>query len=204
MQTIRLIRKEKKQKIMGSVILLCLVMLLVCIVQIAQAETQSGAAKDASGNTSKPFETENVSIIMVSEALSDEKAKAALAENRIILLGFEDVHFDINKSALTPEARTILKRNIRLLEDNPDIQIRIAGYTSASGTQAYNQTLSEQRAQSVKGFLINEGLITPDRLSTIGYGEKNDAAPEEMHPDSAESNMRVLFEAVVNKAAVQK
>jgi outer membrane protein OmpA-like peptidoglycan-associated protein len=199
MLPIHLNMDENNMRVMKSVVLFCLFIFLLCIGQTAPAELT---------DTSKKFETENVTIIMVSETLADEKARAAIAENKIIMLGFEDVHFDLNKSALTPDAKTILKRNIQLLKDNPDIQIRIAGYTSASGTQSHNKVLSEQRAKAVKDYLINEGLIKTARLSTIGYGEKGTAnietAPKEIYADSAKSNMRVLFEIVVKKGPVQK
>jgi OOP family OmpA-OmpF porin len=125
----------------------------------------------------------------------------AAVEPKIIILAFEDVHFDFDKSTLTPEAQTILKRNVQLLKENTKAQIRIAGYTSASGTEAYNQKLSERRANAVQKYLINEGVITRDRLSTIGYGETNplmyEAAPKEIYSKAAKANMRVLFEIVV-------
>ena len=112
-----------------------------------------------------------------------------------------DVHFDFDKSTLKPEAQTILKRNIQLLKDNPNAQIRIAGYTSASGTEEYNQKLSERRANAVQEYLVNEGIITPDRLTILGYGEKNpaafEAAPKELYSKAAKANMRVLFEIIV-------
>jgi outer membrane protein OmpA-like peptidoglycan-associated protein len=125
----------------------------------------------------------------------------AAAEPKIIVLAFEDVHFDFDKSTLKPEAQTILKRNIQILKDNPKAQVRIAGYTSAAGTEEYNQKLSERRARAVQEYLVNEGIITPDRLSTIGYGETNpavyEAAPKEIYSKAAKANMRVLFEIVV-------
>jgi len=109
--------------------------------------------------------------------------------------------FDFDKSTLTPEAQTILKRNVQLLKDNPKAKIRIAGYTSASGTHAYNQKLSERRAKAVQEYLVDEGIITRDRLSTIGYGETNpamfEAAPKEIYSKAAKANMRVLFEIIV-------
>jgi outer membrane protein OmpA-like peptidoglycan-associated protein len=127
--------------------------------------------------------------------------KIAGAEPKIVVLAFEDVHFDFDKSTLKPEARAILKRDIQLLKDNPNAKIRIAGYTSASGTVEYNQKLSERRAASVQRYLISEGLITPDRLDTIGYGETNpamyEAAPKELYSKAAKANMRVLFEIIV-------
>ena len=144
-------------------------------------------------------------IILVSEPKVEEKVVAAIsepkAEEKVIILVFEDVHFDFDKSTLKPEAQTILKRNIQLLKDNPKAKVRIAGYTSASGTFAYNQKLSERRANAVQAYLINEGVITRDRLSTIGYGETNpamyEAAPKELYSTAAKANMRVLFEIIV-------
>jgi outer membrane protein OmpA-like peptidoglycan-associated protein len=149
-------------------------------------------------------------VIVAAEPMVEEKVVAAVSEKKvmvaavgpkIIILAFEDVHFDFDKSTLKPEAQTILKRNIQLLKDNPKAQIRIAGYTSASGTDAYNQKLSERRANAVEEYLINEGVITRDRLSTIGYGETDpamyEAAPKELYSKAAKANMRVLFEIIV-------
>jgi OOP family OmpA-OmpF porin len=140
-------------------------------------------------------------VIMASEPKVEEKVMVAAAEPKIIILAFEDIHFDFDKSTLKPEAKAILKRNIQLLKDNPKTKVRIAGYTSASGTEAYNQKLSERRAKAVQEYLINEGIITPDRLSTIGYGETKpavyEAAPKELYSAAAKANMRVLFEIIV-------
>lgn len=144
---------------------------------------------------------EKVVIAVASEPKIEEKVMVAAAEPKIIILAFEDVHFDFDKSTLKPEAKIILKRNIQLLKDNPKAKIRVAGYTSASGTEEYNQKLSERRASAVEAFLIDEGIITQDRLSTIGYGEKDpavyEAAPKELYSSAAKANMRVLFEIIV-------
>ena len=112
-------------------------------------------------------------VIVEAEPMVEEKVVAAAAktEKRVVILAFEDIHFDFDKSTLTPEAQAILKRDIQKLRDNPNAKVRLAGYTSASGTDAYNQALSERRARAVQVYLINEGIITPDRLSTVGYGE---------------------------------
>jgi len=152
----------------------------------------------------KPRVEEKV-IVLASEPKIEEKvivlASEPKIEEKVIVLAFEDIHFDFDKSTLKPEAQTILKRNIQLLKANPKAQIRIAGYTSASGTEAYNQKLSERRANAVKAYLVNEGLISSDRLSMIGYGKTNpavyEAAPKEIYSKAAKANMRVLFEIVV-------
>jgi outer membrane protein OmpA-like peptidoglycan-associated protein len=142
-------------------------------------------------------------VIMASEPKAEEKVMAAASEPKVIILAFEDVHFNFDKATLKPEAQAILKRNIRVLKENPKTQIRIAGYTSASGTEAYNQKLSERRANAVKEYLVQEGVIASDRLSIIGYGETRpamyEAAPENLYSEAAKANMRVLFEIVVEK-----
>jgi outer membrane protein OmpA-like peptidoglycan-associated protein len=118
---------------------------------------------------------------------------------KVILL--EDIHFDLDKSTLTKEAQTILKRNIQVLKENPNMQIRIQGHTSAIATEEYNQKLSERRAKSVENFLVTEGGITPDRLSEIGYGETRletpEPNPEITESAAAKTNRRVIFKIIV-------
>ena len=148
-------------------------------------------------------------VIVAAEPVAEEKLVAVVAEKsvvpeaaaKVVVLAFEDIHFDFDKSILKPEAQAILKRNARILRDHPNAIIRIAGYTSASGTEDYNQSLSERRAAAVQEYLINEGIISQDRLTTIGYGETDpamyEAAPKEIYSKAAKANMRVLFEIVV-------
>jgi len=153
---------------------------------------------------SEPKVEEKV-IILVSEPKVDEKvivlASEPKVEKKVIIFALEDVHFDFDKSTLTIEAREILKRNIRVLKDNPEASIHIAGYTSASGTEEYNQKLSKRRANAVKDYLIEEGVAAPDRLTAIGYGEINpamyEAAPKDLYSKAAKANMRVLFDIIM-------
>ena len=160
-----------------------------------------GGEKAKKADVEAPKTVEEKVVIFASESKVEEKVAIATTEPKIIILAFEDVHFDFDQSTLTPEAQTILKRNIQMLKDNPKAKVRIAGYTSASGTEAYNQNLSEKRANAVQAYLINEGIITQGRLSMIGYGETNpamyEAAPKEVYSEAAKANMRVLFEIIV-------
>lgn len=149
---------------------------------------------------SEPEVEKKVQEVVVPPKVAD-KVLFEEAEPTIVVLAFEDVHFDFDQSTLKPQTRTILKRNIQLLKDNPKARIRIAGYTSASGTDEYNQKLSERRAAAVKEYLVSEGIIVSGRLATIGYGEEKpasfEAAPKELYSPEAKSNMRVLFEIIV-------
>lgn len=148
-------------------------------------------------------------VIVAAEPVAEEKLVSAVTEEKVVdpaaakvvVLAFEDIHFDYDKATLKPEAQAILKRNARILRDHPHAKVRIAGYTSAAGTGDYNQSLSERRAAAVQEYLINEGIISRDRLTTIGYGEADpamyEAAPKEIYSKAAKANMRVLFEIVV-------
>jgi len=170
----------------------------------APAQAKKYEAKPEPEPVSAPKAAEPV-VILVSEPKAEEKVVVLVAqpeiEEKVIVLAFEDVHFDFDKSTLKPEAQVILKRNIQLLKENPKAQIRVAGYTSASGTDEYNQKLSERRAKAVRDYLVEEGIVKPDRLTEIGYGETRpamyEAAPKELYSKAAKANMRVLFEIIV-------
>lgn len=117
------------------------------------------------------------------------------------VLEFEDVHFDFDQASLTGDAKRILQRSVSTLQNSPNAKVRIAGYTSAAGTEIHNQALSERRATAIKNYLMEDGGIAEERLSIIGYGDKRPAshepAPEQVHSAAAKQNMRALFEIVV-------
>ncbi|MBI5186644.1 MAG: OmpA family protein [Nitrospinae bacterium] len=167
------------------------------------AETAVPEMKPERKSGPKTDKTEEKVITHVAEPKVEEKVIIHVAEpkKKIIIFALEDVHFDFDKSTLTKEAQVILKRNILVLKKNPKADVRIAGYTSASGTKDYNQKLSERRANAVKDYLIQEGVAKPDRFSEIGYGEENpeeyEAAPRDLYSEEAKANMRVLFEIIL-------
>jgi OmpA-OmpF porin, OOP family len=150
------------------------------------------------------FEPSPVEVIVVADEspMVEEKVQRVAARPGTIVLAFEDVHFNFDKSTLTNAAKVILRRNIRILKDNPEVKVRIAGYTSASGSIEYNQRLSERRAKAVEEYIINEGLVSPHRLFTIGYGKSRpaeyEASPKQLYSKAAMANMRVLFETILN------
>jgi OmpA-OmpF porin, OOP family len=159
-----------------------------------------GETKVATKATPRPKEDAPV-VVLMSEPKAEEKVKqvaAVPATPKVVVLAFEDVHFNFDQSTLTPEAREILKRNIAILKANPNVKIRIAGYTSASGTEEYNQRLSERRAKAVYDYVTKEGLVSSKNLTTIGYGEKSPAehepTPTDLYSPKAKANMRVLFQ----------
>jgi len=126
------------------------------------------------------------------------ESNVVVLEKLVIL---DDSHFLFDKTTLTEAGAKIVVQNAQVLKENPDVKIRIAGYASCSGTEEYNQKLSERRASAVEAILIKEGGISPDRLTTIGYGEtrpaEHEASCKIIDSKEAKANMRVLFEIIV-------
>jgi outer membrane protein OmpA-like peptidoglycan-associated protein len=86
--------------------------------------------------------------------------------------------FVTNSSELQPAAKANIESLSRILNKYPDTNILIEGDTDNEGTAAYNQTLSEQRAQSVADFQKGQG-VAGSRISTVGLGELHPAASNE-------------------------
>ena len=78
--------------------------------------------------------------------------------------------FETNKSAIKTQSAETLQDIIAILEKYPDSNFSIDGHTDSVGSEAYNQTLSNERANSVLRYLVNGG-IDKDRLSAEGFGE---------------------------------
>ena len=120
------------------------------------------------------------------------------ADEQVVVFG--DTHFDYDKSTLTAEAKALLDKEVQVLKENPKMNVRMAGYTSAKGSEDDNQKLSEKRANAVRDCLIEKG-VSPERITTVGYGRTKPAlyevSPGDINTKEAKANMRVLFEVVV-------
>src|SRR3546814_18992184 len=77
------------------------------------------------------------------------------------------VHFEFDEAALTPDARTTLADVAKAAKQSDYETIDISGYTDLVGTDAYNQVLSEQRANAVIDFLVDSGI---DAGQIVGRG----------------------------------
>ena len=78
--------------------------------------------------------------------------------------------FGFDKSAITDEMVPVLEQAKMILEEDSAVDFAVAGHTDATGTEEYNQGLSERRAVSVKNWLVSNG-VSAARLQTVGYGE---------------------------------
>lgn len=89
---------------------------------------------------------------------------------RGLIVNLSDVLFDFDSANLTPGAREKLARVSGILLTQPGLEIEVEGHTDSVGSDSYNQRLSEQRAHSVRDYLIRQG-IQPGTVATAGFGE---------------------------------
>jgi OmpA-OmpF porin, OOP family len=94
------------------------------------------------------------------------------------------VNFDFNSATLTPTARKILDNLAAAMTSDLDAyKFELEGHTDASGSDAYNQALSERRAQAVREYLVEQHHVQPQRLEAVGKGERDLLDPA--NPDAA-------------------
>ncbi|GIV37878.1 MAG: hypothetical protein KatS3mg032_2257 [Cyclobacteriaceae bacterium] len=103
----------------------------------------------------------------------------------------DHIYFDFDKTTLKPESYTELARVIDFLNQNPNVDIEIAGHTDSRGSDDYNQRLSQGRTQAVVDYLISKG-IDAGRLKAVGYGESRPVDTNETEEGRAR-NRRVEF-----------
>lgn len=107
----------------------------------------------------------------------------------------EKVMFEIDKATIKEESHGLLNDVATVLKDNPGIKkIRIEGHTDSQGSDIYNQRLSDDRAKSVRDFLIDAG-IDENRMEAVGYGESQPLADNETAA-GREKNRRVEFNII--------
>jgi outer membrane protein OmpA-like peptidoglycan-associated protein len=94
---------------------------------------------------------------------------------RGLIVNLSDVLFDTAQHTLKPGAREKLSKVSGILLAHPGLNLEIEGHTDSVGTDAYNQSLSERRAESVKGYLAQQG-IPSSTIKTRGFGEVSPVA----------------------------
>ena len=83
----------------------------------------------------------------------------------------DNIFYDFDKATLRPESTAALDDLVKLLEQNPNVTIELSAHCDYKGSAAYNQRLSQRRAESVVDYLISHG-ISSDRLTPVGYGKE--------------------------------
>jgi outer membrane protein OmpA-like peptidoglycan-associated protein len=102
-----------------------------------------------------------------------------------------NLFFDTAKSTIKDESYPELNRLLQLFDQVPGLVIEIAGHTDWVGSDSYNQRLSEDRANAVRNYLVEQG-VSPDRVEAVGYGEKQPVATNDTD-EGRQLNRRVEF-----------
>ena len=115
----------------------------------------------------------------------------------------KNIFYDFNKATLRPESKQALDKLVKTLNDNPNVTIELSAHTDSRGSDAYNEQLSQRRAESVVAYLIANG-IAADRLTPKGYGESKpkftddviSALPEDEQEQYHQMNRRTEFKVL--------
>ena len=94
---------------------------------------------------------------------------------RGLIVNMSDVLFDTGKSSLRPLAREKLAKVAGIVSGHPGLRLDVEGYTDSVGGDAYNQQLSEQRGESVRGYLTQQGMAAGS-VSSKGFGKAQPVA----------------------------
>ena len=94
---------------------------------------------------------------------------------RGLIVNVSDVLFDTGMHTLKPGAREKLARVAGILLTYPDLRLEVDGHTDSVGDDDYNQALSERRAESVRAYLVQQG-ISPSAIVALGYGKSQPVA----------------------------
>jgi outer membrane protein OmpA-like peptidoglycan-associated protein len=107
-------------------------------------------------------------------------------KQRIVLRG---VNFDLDSATIRPDAQVILQAAAETLKESAGASVSVTGHTDSSGPEAYNQALSERRAQAVVDYLVSLG-VSASRLTSAGAGELQPVA-DNATADGRAQNRRV-------------
>ncbi|MEA1912825.1 MAG: OmpA family protein [candidate division WOR-3 bacterium] len=113
-------------------------------------------------------------------------------KKKLVLRG---IHFATGKTTIPPDGYPILDKVVSVLKANKNVKVEISGHTDSVGSASYNLRLSDGRAQSVRQYLIQQG-IDSSRLVARGYGESKPIAPNTTREGRAE-NRRIEFTVIL-------
>jgi outer membrane protein OmpA-like peptidoglycan-associated protein len=149
--------------------------------QAAQAASQAAAQQAALQAKAQAARDEAARAQAATEALRAELLRQlndvlqTTDSPRGLVVNMADVLFETGKYALSSDAQLKLAKLSGIIQAHPGLNLAIEGYTDTTGTAEFNMTLSQQRADTVRTFLITQGL-SPDTITAKGLGESNPIA----------------------------
>ncbi len=173
----------------------------------APEEWNPSGAPDASGMDASGMMT-NADAAFGADSLDSETgdlkntASTAGVEDGSFMSELEMIHFEFDRSEISPEWKDVLDGHASWVQNHPSVMVQIEGHCDERGTEEYNTALGQRRADSVRTYLVGQG-VDPDRLSTISYGEMRPLsfdATEEAHALNRRA-MFLVYEIDTNQVA---
>jgi outer membrane protein OmpA-like peptidoglycan-associated protein len=161
-----------------------------------QGQARAHEANVAVAQRNAAVDQANAATLQSAQLQAEVDALKAKQTDRGLVLTLGDVLFDTGRASLNPGAAMKLERLAAFLNEHPDRRVQIEGFTDSVGGDAYNQDLSERRAEAVKAALTMRG-IDPSRVSTEGYGK---AYPVASNSDSGGRQLNRRVEVVIGNA----
>lgn len=127
---------------------------------------------------------------MTDDEILKIRSKLNSIHTEEVLLISDKINFEVGSATILPDSYTEIDRVVKILKEKK-VRIRIEGHTDIQGTAAFNQTLSKQRASSIRDYLIKKG-IDPEQMGTAGYGSSKPVADNSSKEGRA-LNRRVEF-----------
>lgn len=152
----------------------------------AEEELKSSAAKRAEARLESREQQLRRQQEEIRKLQQDLQARQT---ERGTLVTFGDVLFDLDRAELKPSGMQGVQSLANFLKENPERQVIVEGYTDSSGSDSYNQRLSERRADAVRMALVRAG-VDQGRIVTRGYGEQYPIASNDS-PSNRALNRRV-------------
>ena len=165
-----------------------------------RAEEAAAAAKAAQQQAELSAQQAQQNADQVREKLRQQLSQVLQTTEtaRGLIVNMSDVLFDFNKYTLKTEAREKLAKVSGILLAYPGLKLQVEGYTDNIGSDDYNQKLSEQRADSVRDYLVQQSVADAS-VTAKGYGKQSPVADNSTNAGRAQ-NRRV--ELVVSGAAI--
>lgn len=147
-----------------------------------------------------PFTMDGKSVpfIFLNKLHTDTTYRVTIKLDRLELnktFTLENIYYDLDKYDIRADAAPELDRLAQLLKDNPTMVIELSSHTDTRGSDTYNMTLSQRRAESVVNYLTLKG-IEADRMEARGYGERDliieNAKTEEEHQRNRRTEFTIL------------
>lgn len=128
-------------------------------------------------------------VVMVEEVVEETVVVEPAEAVRVEL----DVKFDFDKAQVKPDSYGDIKNLADFMTQYPQTTTVVEGHTDSVGSDAYNQVLSERRANAVRDVLVNQYGVSTDRVNAVGYGETRPVA-DNATADGRAVNRRVEAE----------